>query len=79
VLILDSPTVGIDVGAKRSVHQLIRELARSGVGIILITDETGEALNNCERVLLMRGGRIIDCLNSSEETESSVQGRLEET
>jgi len=79
VLILDSPTVGIDVAAKRSVHQLIRELARSGVGIILITDETGEALNNCERVLLMRGGRIIDCLNSSEETELSVQNRLEES
>ncbi|HEY2122905.1 MAG TPA: sugar ABC transporter ATP-binding protein [Chthoniobacterales bacterium] len=79
MLILDSPTVGIDVGAKRSVHQLIRELAGSGVGIILITDETGEALNNCERVLLMRSGRIIDCLNSSEETELSVQNRLEES
>jgi simple sugar transport system ATP-binding protein len=79
VLILDSPTVGIDVGAKRSVHQLIRDLAESGVGIILITDETGEALNNCERVLLMRSGRIIGCLNSSEETELSVQNRLEES
>jgi simple sugar transport system ATP-binding protein len=79
VLILDSPTVGIDVGAKRSVHQLIRDLAGSGVGIILITDETGEALNNCERVLLMRSGRIIDCLKSSEETELSVQSRLEES
>ncbi len=79
LLILDSPTVGIDVGAKRSVHQLIRELSATGVGIILITDETGEALNNCERVLLMRNGRFIDCLNSSEETELSVQKRLEES
>src|SRR5208283_3705671 len=79
VLVMDSPTVGIDVGAKRSVHQLIRELAGSGVGIILITDEIGEALNNCERVLLMRSGRIIDCRNSSEETELSVQNRLEES
>lgn len=79
VLVMDSPTVGIDVGAKRSVHQLIRELAGSGVGIILITDEIGEALNNCDRVLLMRSGRIIDCRNSSEETELSVQGRLEKS
>ncbi len=79
VLVMDSPTVGIDVGAKRSVHQLIRELAGSGVGIILITDEIGEALNNCDRVLLMRSGRIIDCRNSSEETELSVQDRLEES
>ena len=63
VLILDCPTVGIDVAAKRSVHQLIRELSQTGVGIILITDETGEVLNNCERVLLMRSGRFIACLN----------------
>jgi simple sugar transport system ATP-binding protein len=77
VLILDSPTVGIDVGAKSSVHELIHELAAAGVGIILITDEIDEALNNCARVLLMRSGRIIAALNSSEEDELSVQARLE--
>ena len=77
VLILDSPTVGIDVGAKRSVHELIHELAVAGVGIIVITDEIDEALNNCGRVLLMRDGRIIAALNSSEENELSVQARLE--
>jgi len=77
VLILDSPTVGIDVGAKRSVHQLIHELALAGVGIILITDEIDEALNNCTRVLLMRNGRIIADLDSSQQDEMSVQARLE--
>jgi simple sugar transport system ATP-binding protein len=77
VLILDSPTVGIDVGAKRSVHQLIHELSLAGVGIILITDEIDEALNNCTRVLLMRAGRIIANLDSSQEDEFSVQARLE--
>ena len=77
VLILDSPTVGIDVGAKRSVHQLIHELSIAGVGIIFITDEIDEALNNCTRVLLMRNGRIIANLDSSQEDEFSVQARLE--
>jgi simple sugar transport system ATP-binding protein len=77
VLILDSPTVGIDVGAKRSVHQLIHELALAGVGIILITDEIDEALNNCTRVLLMRSGRLIADLDSSQQDEMSVQARLE--
>ena len=77
VLILDSPTVGIDVGAKRSVHQLIHDLSVAGVGIILITDEIDEALNNCTRVLLMRDGRIIANLDSSQEDEFSVQARLE--
>jgi len=77
VLILDSPTVGIDVGAKRSVHQLIHELAMAGVGIILITDEIDEALTNCTRVLLMRNGRIIADLDTAKEDETSVQARLE--
>src|SRR5580692_3033937 len=77
VLILDSPTVGIDVGAKRSVHQLIHELAMAGVGIILITDEIDEALNNCTRLLLMRDGRIIANLDSAQEDEFGVQARLE--
>jgi simple sugar transport system ATP-binding protein len=77
VLILDSPTVGIDVGAKRSVHQLIHELAMAGVGIILITDEIDEALTNCTRVLLMRNGRIIADLDTDKEDETSVQARLE--
>jgi simple sugar transport system ATP-binding protein len=77
VLILDSPTVGIDVGAKRSVHQVIHELAMAGVGIILITDEIDEALTNCTRVLLMRNGRIIADLDTAKEDETSVQARLE--
>jgi simple sugar transport system ATP-binding protein len=77
VLILDSPTVGIDVGAKRSVHQLIHELAMAGVGIVLITDEIDEALTNCTRVLLMRNGRIIADLDTAKEDETSVQARLE--
>src|SRR3984957_14891296 len=77
VLILDSPTVGVDVGAKRSVHQLIHELSMAGVGIILITDEIDEALNNCTRLLLMRDGRVIADLDTSREDEFSVQARLE--
>jgi simple sugar transport system ATP-binding protein len=77
VLILDGPTVGIDVGAKRSVHELIQALANEGVGVLLITDEIDEALANCGRVLLMRAGRIIAEVNAAEEDEMSVQKRLE--
>src|SRR5258708_5250561 len=77
VLILDSPTVGIDVGAKRSVHQLIHDLAVAGVGIILITDEIDEALNNCTRVLLLRNRRIIADLYSSPRDAITFQSRLE--
>ena len=60
ILILDEPTVGIDVVAKNSVHQLVKELAQGGMGIVLISDEVHEVLANCHRVLVMDRGRIVD-------------------
>ncbi|MFN8488277.1 MAG: sugar ABC transporter ATP-binding protein [Caldilineaceae bacterium] len=59
ILILDEPTVGIDVFAKNSVHELIKELAKAGMGIILISDEIPEVLANCHRVLVMQKGRLV--------------------
>lgn len=59
ILILDEPTVGIDVYAKNSVHELIKELARAGMGIILISDEIAEVLENSHRVLVMQRGRLV--------------------
>ncbi len=58
ILILDGPTVGIDVMAKSSIHAIIRELAAAGMGVLLISDEIPEVVNNCSRILLMRAGRI---------------------
>jgi rhamnose transport system ATP-binding protein len=57
VLILDEPTRGIDVGAKADVHELIGELARAGVAIILISSDLPEVLAMSDRVLVMREGR----------------------
>ena len=59
VLILDSPTVGVDIGNKRGIYELVRGLAASGVGILLISDEVPEVFYNCDRVLHMRDGRIV--------------------
>ncbi len=58
ILILDGPTVGIDVMAKGAIHGIIRDLAARGMGVLLISDEIPEVVNNCNRVLLMRSGRI---------------------
>jgi simple sugar transport system ATP-binding protein len=58
VLILDGPTVGIDVAAKKAIHSFLRELAAMGVGIIIISDEVAEVHGNCNRVLVMHRGRI---------------------
>lgn len=58
VLILDSPTVGVDVANKQAIHDLVRALAGGGMGILLISDEVGELWSTCDRVLVMRGGRL---------------------
>ena len=59
VLILDSPTVGVDIGNKRGIYELVRSLAAGGVGILMISDEVPEVFYNCDRVLHMRDGRIV--------------------
>ncbi len=59
ILILDGPTVGIDVAAKSGMHTLIRALAGQGVGIIIISDEVSEVYHNSNRVIVMKKGRFI--------------------
>ena len=56
ILILDSPTVGIDVGSKSEIYDLICSLAKNGMGIILISDDLDEVVNNCNRVYVMKNG-----------------------
>jgi simple sugar transport system ATP-binding protein len=59
VLILDSPTVGVDIRNKQGIYDVVRELADRGVAILLISDEVPEVYYNCDRVLHMRQGRIV--------------------
>ncbi len=58
LLILDSPTVGVDVGARAGIFRIIRELADKGLAILMISDEVPEVYFNADRVLHMAGGRI---------------------
>eukprot|EP01037_Dinobryon_pediforme_P011895 gene11895-11987_t len=59
VLILDSPTVGVDVGARAGIYKIIRALAEQGLSILLISDEVSEVHFNTDRILHMAGGKII--------------------
>jgi rhamnose transport system ATP-binding protein len=72
VLILDEPTRGIDVGAKAEVHQIVDELARSGMAIILISSDLPEVLAMSDRVLVMREGRQMGLFERAEATEERV-------
>ena len=58
VLILDCPTVGVDVGARAGIYKIVRELAAEGLAILLISDEVSEVHFNADRILHMAGGRI---------------------
>jgi simple sugar transport system ATP-binding protein len=60
ILILDSPTVGVDVGNKQAIYAIIRELSGRGVSVIVISDEIAEAREVCDRVIHMKDGRLLD-------------------
>lgn len=72
VILMDEPTRGIDVGAKTEIHRLLRELARSGIGIVVISSEMPELLGLCDRVLVVREGRIAGELGVDAMSEEAV-------
>jgi simple sugar transport system ATP-binding protein len=81
VFILDGPTIGIDIASKSNIHEIIRALAEQGIAVMLISDEIPEILHSCNRVLVMREGRLEkEVLDASvvEEAEmlSLVSGKL---
>jgi ribose transport system ATP-binding protein len=59
VLLLDEPTRGIDVGAKREVYQLITDLADAGHSVVMISSELPELIGLCDRIAVMRRGRVV--------------------
>jgi len=72
VLILDEPTRGIDVGAKAEIHSLMCQLAREGVGIIMISSELPEILGMSDRILVMAEGRITGEFKREEATQEKI-------
>lgn len=76
ILILNGPTVGVDVGSKEEIHELLRALAAEGMAVILISDDIPEVANNCNRILLMRKGEIVDEFIGSEIDEDQLSEKL---
>ena len=60
VLLLNGPTVGVDIGAKYDIYTLTKKLAAQGLAVIIISDDIREVLMNCNRVLIMRQGHLVD-------------------
>lgn len=72
VILMDEPTRGIDVGAKSEIHRLLRDLARAGIGIIVISSELPELLGLCDRVLVIREGRVMGEVEGEAMTEEAI-------
>ena len=72
VFILDEPTRGIDIAAKLKVYDLINQLAEQGAGILMISSEIEELLGMCDRILVMRRGRIQDTFRASEFNRETI-------
>jgi rhamnose transport system ATP-binding protein len=72
LLIVDEPTRGIDVATKAEVHQLLTDLARSGVAVLMISSELPEVLGVSDRVLVMREGELVAELSRDHASEETI-------
>lgn len=72
LIILNSPTVGVDVGSKRDIHELLVALRATSTAVLVVTDDIGEALAISDHILVMAGGRITASLAGDQATEHEV-------
>ena len=72
VLILNGPTVGVDVGAKQDIHALVHDLANEGLAVIIISDDLAEVVVNCNRVIVMKDGHIVGEMTGDAITEDNI-------
>jgi simple sugar transport system ATP-binding protein/ribose transport system ATP-binding protein len=72
VLIADEPTRGVDVGSKRAIYELLAQMAKDGMGIIIISSELEEILGLAHRTLVMSHGRFTAELTGEDMNEQAV-------
>ncbi len=78
VLILNGPTVGVDVGSKAEIHKIIRALAQkdNGLSVIMISDDVPELIQNCNRIVMMHKGRFVEELVATQTSEDEINAKL---
>lgn len=78
-LILDGPTIGIDVAAKGAIHEIIRDLAKEGIAILLISDEVSEVFHNCNRIIVMHKGRFLADFDTAKTSADEIQNLINQS
>ena len=76
ILILNGPTVGVDVGSKREILEILNSEAADGMGIIVISDDLNELEAICHRVLIVRQGRIVSELSGDSIRPDEMERRM---
>lgn len=77
VLILDGPTVGVDIASKVDIYEQIQGFAAQGMSIVLISDELPELLANCNSVMVMRANKVVGFLTNEELEKPDAAERLQ--
>ncbi len=72
ILLCDEPTRGIDVGAKSEVYSILRDIAKEGIGILMVSSELPELLALCDRILVMHEGRLTGEISREEASEELI-------
>lgn len=72
LLILDEPTLGVDIGSKRDIYEFVSDLARAGTAVLLVSSESQELLGLSDRIIVMRAGHFVAELSRSEANEETI-------
>ena len=72
ILIFDEPTKGIDVGSRDEIYRIIQEIAKDGHSVIIISSETEELMRNCDRIIVLREGRVSGELDIADATPEKI-------
>ena len=76
LMILDEPTRGIDIGAKAEIETLIQELSQSGISILMISSEIAELERNCDRIVVMREGKVTGELIDTDINQDKIMATI---
>jgi simple sugar transport system ATP-binding protein len=76
VLVLNGPTVGVDIGSKEEIIAILRTQAAAGTGVVVISDDIPELVTSCHRILIVHDGRIVAELSGAEIDAQEIQRRM---
>lgn len=76
VLILNGPTVGVDIGSKHDIHAILQKQAKEGMAVIIISDDLPEILQNCSRIVVIKDGHFVAEMNAEDASEDAILDKM---